>query len=243
MSPERFEQLKAVLARRQPDLTVLAEDVHKSHNISAIVRTCDAVGVMELHAVSPGGAFARHRMISGGSRKWVRTRAHRDIDTAVAAMRQQGFAIVAAHPGPGALDYREWDYVRPTALLLGSELMGVSARSAALADRHVAVPMRGQVESLNVSVAAALLLYEAARQREAAGLYARCRLDPATYAEVLFEWCYPTVARHCRQHAIPYPPLDESGFMGRTGQARSLAESLRSADRAGKAHRISDAAS
>ena len=222
MTPERYAKLSAVLDRRQPDLTVLAEDVHKSHNISAIVRNCDAVGVMHLHAVSPGGEFARHHMISGGSRKWIRTETHRDVSAAIAELRGNGFSVVAAHLSPTAIDYRQYDYTRPTAILLGSELMGVSDRAAALVDQHLVIPMRGHVASLNVSVAAAILLYEAARQREAAGLYATSRLDEATRATLLFEWCYPTVARHCKARGIPYPELDAEGFMMRPGLAQAL---------------------
>jgi tRNA (guanosine-2'-O-)-methyltransferase len=229
VTPARFAKLKAVLERRQPDLTVLCEDVHKSHNISAILRTCDAVGVAELHAVSPGGEFTRHHMVSGGSRKWVRTRAHRDIGDAARLLKSSGFQIVAAHLSGSSTDYRRCDFTRPTAVLLGAELAGVSDRAAALADLHLAIPMRGHVESLNVSVAAALILYEAARQREAAGLYARCRLDEATYRELLFEWSYPAAARHCRAKAIPYPTLDAQGFMvsARAPTAAELARALR----------------
>lgn len=241
MTPERFAKLKAVLDRRQPDLTVLAEDVHKSHNISAVVRSCDAVGVMELHAVSPGGEFPRHRIISGGSRKWVRTRLHRDIGEAIGELKASGFQVVAAHLSERADDYRLCDFARPTAILLGAELVGVSPRAAALADRHLCIPMRGHVTSLNVSVAAAILLYEAARQREALGLYDEARLDPATYRELLFEWSYPAAARHCHRHGITYPDLDAQGFIV---TRRALAAALRAErPRAGTARRTSGAAS
>jgi tRNA (guanosine-2'-O-)-methyltransferase len=240
MTPERFAKLKAVLDRRQPDLTVLAEDVHKSHNISAILRTCDAVGVSELHAVSPGGEFVRHRMISGGSRKWVRARVHGNIAEAISTLKSGGHQIVAAHLSPTAVDYRTVDFTRPTAILLGAELLGVSAMAAAAADVHVCIPMRGLVESLNVSVAAAVLLYEAARQRDAAGLYDRCWLDPATYRDILFEWCYPAAAHRLRAKGLPYPELDAEGFIARP----VLAASLRSARLArGTEHRTSNAAS
>ncbi len=222
MTPERFAKITAVLDRRQPDLTVLAEDVHKSHNIAAIIRTCDAVGVMRVHAVSPGGEIPRHRLISAGTRKWVRTVMHRDVGEAVDELRTTGCSVVAAHLSPTAIDYRQYDYTRPTAILLGSELMGVSDRAAALVDQHLVVPMRGHVASLNVSVAAALLLYEAARQREAAGLYETGRIDAAARTTLLFEWCYPAVARHCRSRGIPYPELDDSGFMVRPGLAEAL---------------------
>lgn len=240
MTPARFAKLKAVLDRRQPDLTVLAEDVHKAHNIAAVLRTCDAVGVSELHAVSPGGEFARHRGISGGSRKWVRVRLHRDLEAAATALKSSGFHVVAANLSSRSTDYRGWDFTRPTALLLGSELLGVSARAAALAEAELHVPMRGLVASLNVSVAAAVILYEAARQREAAGLYDHCRLDATTYRELLFEWSYPAAARHCRARGLPYPALDAQGFI----QRQALAGSLRSARQAArKAPRTSGAAS
>lgn len=229
MTPARFAKLKAVLDRRQPDLTVLAEDVHKSHNISAVLRSCDAVGVAEIHAVSPRGEFARHRMICGGTHKWVRARLHADVGAAIATLHNQRFHVVAAHLSDSAVDYRQWDYTRPTALLIGSELLGVSPRAAALADQCIFVPMRGLVESLNVSVAAAVILYEAARQREAAGLYDRCRLDPASYRDMLFEWSYPAAARLCRARGLPYPALDAEGFIARPALASALRRERRQA--------------
>lgn len=103
------------------------------------------------------------------------------------------------------------DYTRPTALLLGSELRGVSPDAAALVDCHASVPMRGLATSLNVSVAAALFLYEAARQREVAGLYAGCRLTPEQYSQTLFRWCHPGIAARCDEQGLPYPPLTSDG--------------------------------
>lgn len=231
MTPERFAKLRAVLDLRQPDLTVLAEDVHKPHNISALLRTCDAVGVHEIHVVSPGGDFQRHHMVSAGSSKWVRTRVHTTISAAVQWLRERGFRVLAAHLSATAIDYRQPDFTRPTAILLGAELAGVSAQAAALADVHIAIPMRGLVGSLNVSVAAAVILYEAARQREAAGCYALRRLDPIDYRDTLFEWCYPAVARHCRAHGIAYPQLDEEGFIRRPGLVPALRSARRTARR------------
>lgn len=211
MTPERFQTLKTALARRQPDLTVLAENVHKPHNVAALLRSCDAVGVYELNAVSPTGAFERPHMVAGGTGAWVRVRVHAHIATAISYLKKVKYQVVAAHFSENSVDYRAPDYTRPTAILMGSELYGVSAEAAALADAHVRIPMRGLAASLNVSVAAALLLYEAARQREAAGLYAACRLPPAEYERTLFEWAHPRIAALCRQRGRPYPPLDEDG--------------------------------
>lgn len=213
MSPERFHKLQATLARRQPDLTVLMDDVHKDHNLSAILRSADAVGVMDIHAVSPGREVPKYHMMSGGSRKWVTTRLHHRIEDAIAELQADGHTVVAAHFSERAEDFRAIDFTGPTAILMGSELNGVSRRGAELADRHATIPMVGMVASLNVSVAAALLLYEAQRQRQNAGLYDRPRLSPETMERLLFEWSYPRIAQHCRHRNQPYPPLDEDGYL------------------------------
>lgn len=211
MTPERFAKLRGVLDRRQPDLTVLLDNVHKTHNFSAIVRSCDAVGAFEAHAVWPDPTLKANHMSSGGTGKWIRICVHPDLDAAASTLRRKGMQIVAAHRDGSARDYRQVDFTRPTAILLGAELDGVSNVGLAHADLRVAVPMAGMVESLNVSVAAAILLFEARRQREAAGMYERSRLDPDVYARTLFEWCHPEVAASCRRKNRPYPALDENG--------------------------------
>ena len=213
MTPERLARLTAVLDRRQPDLTVLMDDVHKSHNLAAILRTCDAVGVLKAHAVNPGGEVARHMHRAGGSAKWVGITTHASVDAACDRLEADGVRIVAAHFSDRAVDFRSIDYARPTALLLGAEKRGVGARAAARAHDHVVVPMHGQVASLNVSVAAAVILFEAERQRAAAGLYARPRLSSAERQRLLFEWAYPRVAGWCRDRGRPYPALDERGAL------------------------------
>jgi len=220
MTPERNRKLRAALDLRQPDLTLLAENVRNPHNVAAMLRTSDAVGTLELHAVSPHGAFEQPRLITGGTRGWVRTVLHPSIEAAISRLKSDGFQVLAAHFSNSSVDYLKPDYTRPTAFLMGSELKGVSPVAAALADGHVVIPMRGFVESLNVSVAAALLLYEAARQREAAGAYTRPRLEPQRYADILFEWGYPRLAARYRDQGMPYPHLDADGLIitAATGQ-------------------------
>lgn len=210
MTPERFARLKQALARRQHDLTVLADGVHKSHNVSAIIRTCDAVGVARLHAISRGG-LRGHHMIAGGSRRWVDVDLHRSAAEAYADFRARGMTILAAHAGSDADDFRETDFTRPTAIVLGAELKGPSRYAIEHADSAIAIPMQGLVESLNVSVAAAVILFEAERQRRGAGLYSTCRIEEQEYARTIFEWAYPEIARRCREHRIAYPPLGEDG--------------------------------
>lgn len=211
MTPERYARLREALSRRQPDLTVLMERVHKSHNFSAILRSCDAAGVLEAQVVPPDGGLDLHHETAAGSSKWVDVRAHAGVDEAVAWLHQRGFTVLAAHPGEEAADFREVDLTRPVAFMLGAELHGISDEGLARADRLVVIPMAGLVRSLNVSVAAALLLFEAKRQREAAGLYDRPRLSDEEFRTRLFEWGYPEIARRHREQGLPYPTLDADG--------------------------------
>lgn len=211
MLPRRFHHLRSVLDRRQPDLTVLMDNVHKPHNFSAVLRSCDAAGVFHTHAVAPAETFRLFHGLSGGARRYVGVTRWDDSGTCFEHLHGEGFQVLAAHPAPAARDYREVDYTLPTALLLGQELDGLTETSLRRADGLIAIPMEGMVRSLNVSVAAALLLFEAQRQRRAAGMYDTCRLDRETYHRTLFEWAYPKLAHLCRQHDHPYPELGEDG--------------------------------
>jgi tRNA (guanosine-2'-O-)-methyltransferase len=211
VTPERFRRLRSALERRQPDLTVLMDQVHKPHNFSAILRSCDAVGVLEAHVIAPEGAVAVHHATSAGTKKWIAVKGHAHVEEAAAELRQGGFRLVAAHPSSTSLDYRAVDYTAPTALVLGSELDGLSQDALALADAHVRIPMVGLVHSLNVSVASALVLFEAYRQRSAAGMYERSRLSPEELSRRLFEWAHPTLARQRRAAGRAYPALGPDG--------------------------------
>ncbi|MCB1033177.1 MAG: tRNA (guanosine(18)-2'-O)-methyltransferase TrmH [Acidobacteria bacterium] len=212
MNPRRFRKIKDVLDRRQPGLAVVMENVHKGHNFAAVLRTCDAVGVFEAHAVTPEGKPLKHRRTSaGGSKRWVELETHATVEDPVRQLKSRGFRILAAHLTERAVDFRAVDWTQPTALLLGQEKWGVSPDAEALCDGEVIIPMVGMVASLNVSVAAAVVLYEAQRQRQAAGCYDAPRLDQETYRRTLFEWAYPRFARMCRERGEPYPDLGEEG--------------------------------
>ena len=211
MTPERFAKLQHALDRRQPDLTVFMDAVNKSHNVSAIVRTADAVGVQRLHALSEGDAIRRHHMISGGAKHWVGITLHRSTKAALAVLRGEGWHLVAAHGGEKTRDYRQVDYTKKVAIMVGAELVGLSDAAVAAADEHIAIPMHGLGTSLNVSVAVGVILLEAERQRLAAGLYERSRLTPEERERTLFEWSYPQIAERCRELGRPYPPLTADG--------------------------------
>ncbi len=213
MTPERFHRLRDVLTRRQPDLTVLAADVHKAHNISAVLRTCDATGIFRVHAVSTGGELRRHHMVAGGSNRWVDVKIHPDLNAAVQSLRDENWQLIAAHVSDSARDYRDVDYTRKVAIVLGSELDGLSPEAIDAADETIALPLEGMVASLNVSVAAAIILYEAQRQRRAAGMYEQSRLGRDEFATTLFQWSYPEIAERCRVRGQPYPDLTDEGVL------------------------------
>lgn len=211
MTPERIARLRRALDRRQPDLTVVTDFVHKQRNLSAIVRNCDAVGVAELHAVIGDEDYRAFRGTAMGSHQWVDVHRYSRQADALEPLRQRGFQVVAAHLVPGAAHYREVDYTRPTAILLGAEKRGVSEAAAALVDCPVTIPMLGMVSSLNVSVASGIILAEAQAQRERCGYYDNRRLDQDTYDRLFFEWGYPELAAYCRERGLDYPPVNRAG--------------------------------
>jgi tRNA (guanosine-2'-O-)-methyltransferase len=213
MTPERFAKLRQALLRRQPDLTVLADSVNKSHNISAILRSADAVGILKIHGISTTGAMRRHHMIAGGVQNWVGLTLHPSSEAALGALRADGWRLVAAHASADARDFRDVDYTAKVAIILGAELVGPSAAALAQADVRVAIPMHGLGASVNVSVAGAVILFEAQRQRLAAGLYAKSRLTPEQFDRTLFEWCYPDIAERCRELGKTYPRLTADGAL------------------------------
>ncbi len=203
MTERRRQRIFDVLSRRQPDLTVLAEDVYKPHNLSAILRSCDAVGIGEVHAVKPTGGVATYNATSASAEKWVDLVVHEGLGAAAEALGRRGFTLYAAHLSDEAVDYRDVDYTRACAVLLGNEKAGVSPEAAALAHQHVIIPMLGMVQSLNVSVAAAVILFEAQRQRRAAGMYDAARLTPAETRQLALRWLSRADAAALAEEPLP----------------------------------------
>jgi tRNA (guanosine-2'-O-)-methyltransferase len=213
MTPERFEKISRILNQRQMDLTVLMEHVSTPHNIAAIARTCDSVGVFEAHAVTDMPKIDLKQRAASGSRKWVGIRVHDTLEDAVAVLRAKGCQILCAHLDDHARDFRAVDYTIPTAIVVGSELTGISEKAMSLSDGSIVIPMMGMIQSLNVSVATALILYEAQRQRMAAGLYDNRHMDDETYERLMFEWGYPRLMAYYKKNNKAYPALDDSGYI------------------------------
>lgn len=216
-TPQRYQKICRVLNKRQPDLTVLMDQVNKPHNLSAILRTCDAVGIVEAHAVPSDGHTAAdfqsqmYESTSGSAHKWVRVRQHTDTLATVKMLQSQGMQVLATHLSQRSVDYREIDYTKPTCVLLGAEKWGVSQTAAEAADMNIVIPMFGMVQSLNVSVAAATILFEAQGQRLKAGMYDQPQLPASQLQHLRFEWAYPDLAKEYRLAGRAYPTLTEEG--------------------------------
>ena len=212
MTPERFQKIKDILNKRQPDLTVVLDNIHKPHNLAAIIRSCDAVGVSDIHGISSNEQKVGVNLKSAsGSNHWVNLHIHHSTPNVISELKQSGFSIYAANDSAKAIDYRKVDYTKPSVIVLGAELDGISPETLDVVDEEIIIPMQGMVESLNVSVANAVILFEAQRQRLQAGLYEKCRLDKNTIDNLLFEFSYPEAAKVYQSTGEPYPELDTEG--------------------------------
>lgn len=213
MNLDRYQRIQEVLKARQPDLTVCLEEVHKPNNVSAVIRTADAVGLHQIHAIWPNEQMRTLTHTSAGARNWVEVETHNSTQEAITHLKAQGMQVLVTNLSEYAVDFREIDYTQPTAIVVGSEKTGISQQALALADQEIVIPMVGMVQSLNVSVACALILYEAQRQRQQAGMYQREQspLPEQTIQRILFERGHPVLAKVAKRKGLPYPTLDEQG--------------------------------
>lgn len=210
MTPERLARINTLLTKRQANLTVMFEEVQNPFNVSAIVRTADSVGINKVHFVGHEKADLRKRT-SMGSHAWVKSECHDSSEQAIASLKEQNMQVLVTHLDSSAVDFREIDYTLPTAIILGQEKYGVTDEAIALADHSIVIPMVGMVQSLNVSVAAALVLYEAQRQRQNAGMYNTRSLSDAQCQQILFEGGFPVLHKECVRRNLPYPYINENG--------------------------------
>ncbi len=186
---QRQQKIDRVLRNRQPDLRVVCENIHDPHNVSAILRTCDAAGVWKVHLLYTHETFPElGKKSSASAKKWIEIERHRSYPELQHALHQEGIAIYATHLGEKAISIYDVDWTKPSAIIMGNEHRGVSDEAVAIADANVYIPQFGMIESLNVSVATAVILYEAVRQRLLAHKYPNPDLDPAWLETKLQEW-------------------------------------------------------
>ena len=211
MTPKRYKRITDVLNHRQTGLTVIADQVHKGRNLAAMVRTCDAVGIDQLHAVIPSEGYQIFNGTAASANNWVDVVYHDNIAAPIDNFKKCGYQIVAASLNSGAIPFRQIDYTIPTAVVFGAEIKGVSQYVNDNVDRNVILPMMGMVESYNVSVACAILLSEVQRQRQEKGMYDSRQISDDLFIKRFYHWAHPDIAAYCDKRGLPYPPLREDG--------------------------------
>ena len=188
-SERRLKKLEQVLRHRRPDLTVVMENIHDPHNVSAVYRTCDAAGVMGVQLIYNSTKFPRiGKKSSASANKWVERREFHDVQTCYEKLHEEGFVVYATHCAENAISLYEADLTKKVAIVIGNEHAGVSEEAAQRADVLLHIPMFGMIQSLNVSVATAVILFEAVRQRLAAGSTDQVIFPEEELQRLLKEW-------------------------------------------------------
>ncbi|UFH60444.1 TrmH family RNA methyltransferase [Sulfurovum mangrovi] len=205
---KRISRIEEILRHKQPDLQVILDDVNSSQNLSAIIRSCDGAGVLHLYyAAGCNDTLKVHKTITQGAHRWLRRKhiATEEKVTFLEEKKAEGYQVVVTHLDENAVSFREIDYTKPTLLVMGNEKEGVSKEVLALADHKIIIPMQGMVQSLNVSVATALILYEAQRQREDKGMYETAQLDSEEQEQIKEEWLYRDIIARRSKGKIKLP--------------------------------------
>lgn len=190
MTPERTERITSVLNKRQDDITIVLENVFDPHNISAVMRTCDAVGVQEIYILNT--KIPRHKKwgakSSSSAAKWLTIHQYENALACFSALRRRYSSILTTHLSSDAVSLHQLDLTKSIALVFGNEHSGVSDEIRELADGNFIIPQVGIIRSLNISVACAVTLYEAMRQKVLAGHYDQRKIDDKKYDELLNQW-------------------------------------------------------
>lgn len=190
MTPERHKRLTDVLNKRQTKITVVLENVFDPHNISAVMRTCDAVGIQEIYILNT--RIPPHKKwgakSSSSAAKWLTIHQFSDVETCFKALRQRYDKIYLTHLNEDAVDLYSLNLTENVALVFGNEHSGVSDELKDLCDGNFIIPQVGIIKSLNISVACAIALYEGFRQKRLAGHYDQPSLDPTTLENLRTEW-------------------------------------------------------
>ena len=190
MTPGRKNKLLSVLSKRQSNLTVVIENVQDPHNISAVMRTCDAVGIQDIYILNT--KIPRHKKwgakSSSSAAKWLTIHQFDDVNNCVSELRKKYKKIYTTHLATDAISLYDIDFTESIALVFGNEHEGVSEELRNLADGNFIIPQMGIIQSLNISVACAVSIYEAFRQKNAAGHYAAPSLSNEAMNELMKQW-------------------------------------------------------
>ncbi|HVG14411.1 MAG TPA: RNA methyltransferase [Chitinophagaceae bacterium] len=190
MTEERRKRLETVLSFRQNDITVVLEDVWDPHNISAVMRSCDAVGIQEIYVLNT--KIEKHdqwgRRSSSSAHKWLTVHQFDKVSECVSVLKSKYDKVLSTHLSSDAVSLYDLSLTGRVALVFGNEHEGISDELRQLTDGNFVIPQVGMIQSLNISVACAVSLYEAFRQKMVAGHYKEQRLSPSQYAEISIQW-------------------------------------------------------
>lgn len=186
---KRTEKIKWVLSKRQPSLRVVFENIHDPHNVSAIFRTCDAAGIPKVSLVYNLEKFPRiGKKSSASAYKWIEKQKFKSIEECYDSLRKEKYKIYASSLKSDSKNLYELDFTKKTAIVFGNEHRGLSKEAEELADERFFIPMFGMVQSLNVSVSAAITIYEAVRQRIEKGFYEKSGFTPGELQTLFDQW-------------------------------------------------------
>ncbi len=189
-SEKRTQKILSVANTRQKSLRIVLENIHDPHNVSAVFRTCDAVGIQKVSLIYSIEKFPKiGRKSSASAFKWVEKDKFKDVKSCYEELKAEGFSIYASMLEEDAASIFDLDLTKKVAVVMGNEHRGVSEEAAKLADKKIFIPMFGMVQSLNVSVAAAVVLYEALRQRQCKGMYGKSEFSKGELEELINLWC------------------------------------------------------
>ena len=189
MTEQRKKKLISVLRKRQPDLTIIIEDIYDPHNVSAILRSADAVGISEIQLVYTSNEFPElGKKSSASAKKWIKIRKFNSIEECCKNLHSEGFLIYATHLGKKSKSLYDLDLTQKVAFVFGNEHRGVSEKAIKFSDDNFQIPMMGMIPSLNVSVACAVTLYETLRQRMVKGHFKKSKLSRLQREEILMQW-------------------------------------------------------
>ena len=190
MTPERYQRLTSVLNKRQPDITVVLENVFDPHNISAVMRTCDAIGIQDVYILN--NRIPPHKKwgyrSSSTAAEWLTIHQFTNMDECFDELRKRYKKIYATHLGEKSTMLHQLDMTESIALVFGNETFGVSEEITKLVDGTFIIPQVGIIKSLNISVACAVTLYEAFRQKKIAGHYDEPKLCEEQLKSLKEEW-------------------------------------------------------
>jgi tRNA (guanosine-2'-O-)-methyltransferase len=205
MTPERTNKLINVLSKRQANLTVVMENVDDPHNISAVLRTCDAVGIQDIYILTT--RIPKHKKFgyksSSSALKWLTIHEFDNLEDCVAAVRKNFSKILTTHLSSDAVEIYDIDFTDSVALVFGNEHDGVTEEFRNLADGNFIIPQMGIIQSLNISVACAVSIYEALRQKKVAGHYDQASLPKVQMDSLLTQW---GVEELTPENYVPYKP-------------------------------------